>query len=101
MGKPTMSTKTKPSGICLTCKHCDSCMYPRDPRRPVLQCEEYEAWESPPARSAVARTQRLPAAQKGRAAHAELKGLCVNCDNRDHCKYPKPEGGVWHCEEYI
>ena len=29
-----------------------------------------------------------------------LKGLCVNCENRDTCTLPKAEGGVWHCEEY-
>jgi hypothetical protein len=30
----------------------------------------------------------------------ELRGLCINCANRKHCLYRKPEGGVWHCEEY-
>jgi hypothetical protein len=28
-------------------------------------------------------------------------GLCSNCDNRETCTYPKPEGGVWRCEEYV
>jgi hypothetical protein len=27
-------------------------------------------------------------------------GLCPTCDFRSTCMYPKPEGGVWHCEEY-
>jgi len=27
-------------------------------------------------------------------------GLCVNCEDRETCVYPKPDGGVWHCEEY-
>ncbi len=31
---------------------------------------------------------------------ARYKGLCGNCDSRESCMYPKPEGGVWHCEEY-
>jgi hypothetical protein len=31
----------------------------------------------------------------------ELKGLCVNCANRYTCLFPKSEGGVWHCEEYV
>jgi len=30
----------------------------------------------------------------------ELKGLCINCENRFTCILPKPAGGVWHCEEY-
>lgn len=29
-----------------------------------------------------------------------IKGLCINCENRNTCKYIKPDGGVWHCEEY-
>jgi hypothetical protein len=29
-----------------------------------------------------------------------IKGLCMNCDNRFECLLPRPEGGVWHCEEY-
>jgi len=31
----------------------------------------------------------------------EFKGLCVNCANRHTCLFPKCEGGVWHCEEYV
>lgn len=28
------------------------------------------------------------------------RGLCVNCDVRETCTLPRPEGGVWYCEEY-
>jgi hypothetical protein len=28
------------------------------------------------------------------------RGLCLNCDVRNTCTFPKPEGGVWFCEEY-
>jgi hypothetical protein len=27
-------------------------------------------------------------------------GLCSICEIREACRFPKPEGGVWHCEEY-
>ncbi len=27
-------------------------------------------------------------------------GLCKTCAVRTECKYPKPESGVWHCDEY-
>lgn len=30
----------------------------------------------------------------------QYKGLCRNCKKRKGCTLPKPEGGVWHCEEY-
>ncbi len=29
------------------------------------------------------------------------KGLCMNCANRWSCLFPKSEGGVWHCKEYV
>jgi hypothetical protein len=29
-----------------------------------------------------------------------VKGLCINCENRHTCEFIKPNGGVWHCEEY-
>ena len=31
---------------------------------------------------------------------SSLKGLCINCENRETCILPKPAGGVWQCEEY-
>jgi len=30
----------------------------------------------------------------------EIVDLCATCVKRDTCTLPKPEGGVWHCEEY-
>jgi hypothetical protein len=32
---------------------------------------------------------------------AQYEGLCVNCANRANCLFPKPEGGVWHCKDYV
>ena len=29
------------------------------------------------------------------------KGLCVNCAKRCTCLFPRTEGGVWHCKEYV
>ena len=96
-----MSTKTRPSGICVTCRHGESCMYATDPKRPVLQCEEFECHESSAPAGAATREKRRRNPSEDAAASAGLKGLCVNCDIRDHCDYPRPEGGVWHCEEYV
>ena len=28
------------------------------------------------------------------------KGLCKNCKKNETCQLPKPEGGIWHCEDY-
>ena len=34
------------------------------------------------------------------AKEGDVKGLCVNCAHRNYCMFPRPESGVWHCEEY-
>ncbi len=31
---------------------------------------------------------------------SRYKGLCKNCRKRDNCQLPRPEGGVWRCEDY-
>ena len=28
------------------------------------------------------------------------KDLCKNCKKNETCQLPKPEGGIWHCEDY-
>jgi hypothetical protein len=45
-------------------------------------------------------TQILNAMQAHAPRTGELPGLCRNCARLDDCTYPKPEGGVWHCNEY-
>jgi hypothetical protein len=30
----------------------------------------------------------------------EQKGLCRNCKKQKTCGLPRPEGGVWRCEDY-
>lgn len=42
-----------------------------------------------------------PGTERGARDAGDCKGLCVNCANRQTCLFPKPEGGVWHCEEYV
>ena len=49
--------------------------------------------------------ERLHADRMSRARQKkdgeEFRGLCVNCANRHTCLFPKSEGGVWHCQEYV
>jgi hypothetical protein len=47
--------------------------------------------------------RRLPGESVGGWAPStgELQGLCVNCDRRYDCTYPKPAGGVRSCDEYV
>ena len=43
--EPTSRKTTKPksyAGLCVTCRWTATCTFPRDPEKPVLQCEEFE-----------------------------------------------------------
>lgn len=31
---------------------------------------------------------------------SNFKGLCKNCKKQKTCILPKPEGGIWRCEDY-
>jgi len=94
------------SGLCSTCEKASRCTFPRDPRRPVRHCDEFDGGCGPSA--ALAREERelggSPAAAAGTATggtdKCRYKGLCKTCELLPSCTYPKPEGGVWHCDEY-
>jgi hypothetical protein len=48
--------------------------------------------------SPVKRSRKKPGAEEENSA--EQKGLCRNCKKEKTCKLPRPEGGVWRCEDY-
>ena len=90
-------TVVKPAGgggICSTCNHAPDCAHvKRNPAAMVWECDEFYAYAEP------ARKKLRLSAAKGFDG-VEHRGLCMNCDDRDSCTYPKPEAGIWHCEEY-
>jgi hypothetical protein len=64
---------------------------------PVVQCEEFEieVTPAPPATGAASRVAPKPDRNR-----RKYLGLCENCESRETCGFPRPDGGVWHCEEY-
>ena len=92
-----MTTTRAAGGICAACKYGDECVFMADSEGLILQYEQFEPWfPAPEARQAPARARKLPGKERNGYA-----GLCVNCENRETCTYPKPEGGVWRCEDYV
>ncbi|HSR10328.1 MAG TPA: hypothetical protein VLS90_02710 [Thermodesulfobacteriota bacterium] len=87
-------------GICDSCRNAEECTFPRDAAKPVNQCEEFSGMECGLERhsceGALPRTGLVP--QEDSSAWF---GLCRNCDNRNACTFPRHEGGVWHCDEYV
>jgi len=84
-------------GICLGCMHTGNCSLRRAQHAPIWHCEEYccgtdgvECPKPPALEPLAAGRQEIP----------NLKGLCINCENRFDCRFPNREDGVWHCAEY-
>ena len=48
--------------------------------------------------SPVKRSGKRPGAEEENST--PQKGLCRNCKKEKTCKLPRPEGGVWRCEDY-
>lgn len=91
------------SGLCSNCSNASNCTFPRNSGRPISQCEEFDGLRD--------RKPNNPGkTNRPSNPFSELKpeeknpgkdlGLCRNCENRDTCKFPRQEGGIWHCEEY-
>ena len=99
-----MQTVIKHAGLCSNCKQAPTCTYPKDPRWPVLQCDEYECVEAGSKTAAGKDSLAATALQKGSEAKEEdsskYMGLCSNCENRHTCVFAGREGGIWRCEEY-
>lgn len=90
-------------GLCSTCNNAPACALCKDSDMPVIFCEEFDDSEpAPDFDNSSAAPQSDNVEVKDRAAkNADQIDLCYNCDNRNHCAYDKPEGGVWYCEEYV
>ncbi len=92
-------------GLCSTCEGRADCTFPHHNGRPTLFCEEHDWWwqyrmEAAAIAKLLAPRPRPPepvATEKP----SQYKGLCRTCEHRETCTYPKPEGGVWHCDEFV
>ena len=94
--------RKKGRGICSSCMRADACQYTNSARQVTLNCDEYagrvEHAPNNPGSVSMNSSQRLVREEQNRA-HKAL-GLCRSCEGARSCTFPKPEGGVWHCEEY-
>ena len=94
-----MSPVVVEESLCTSCINDPYCIYPRDSTRPTMECEEFEGYVLPPA---APLSLSVPSSERRMVTEedsGEFKGLCATCENRKTCIYPKPEGGIWHCEE--
>jgi hypothetical protein len=91
----TLSTAKAADGLCGACERRTLCSLRVASAGPVLQCEEFAG-----APSYVRCVERRPGETVAVATRVGVLGLCANCARFDTCAFPKPEGGIWQCEEY-
>jgi hypothetical protein len=85
-------------GICLTCAHTPKCALTSEncASNGTHFCEEYETFPL----AADSRSKVRPSKRVNPQYHPGILGLCSNCAHYPYCSFPKPEAGVWHCEDY-
>jgi len=101
---PKKTVDTGRAGLCMTCNNASSCVYRSRRGYDALYCELYDGYADATVKGnghgdedAVLASAR---AEAETTSSGEYRGLCQNCIHRDTCKLAKPEGGIWHCEEY-
>ena len=88
-------------GLCSNCKNDPDCTFQKDRQKPSFCCEEFEVATCPPVKTTRKdQSPQISSVDAGEDDLGKFVGLCSNCNNRRTCAFPKPEGGVWHCEEY-
>ncbi len=91
--------KTPRQGICSNCNNEADCKYLENCDQPVFHCDQYDGYAPPPKKRGKVSGQRSQTKPVNEESFP-YKGLCRDCENRKTCTFPKPEGGVWHCDEY-
>ena len=95
-----MSKKLEYEGICATCKSAPVCIFRKDASGPIMQCAEFEGLPSTRMLVGAIETTRPGKSASAETTSSSHMGLCMNCKNLEHCTFPKPDGGVWRCDEY-
>ncbi len=98
--KKEITRKKKLTGLCATCVKAEICTFPKVPNYPVLECDEFEGYAVPWEERVTQARKIGQYPVKEKAEDKKYKGLCRNCCKRETCTFPKPEGGVWRCDEY-
>ena len=87
-------------GLCRVCDNGPNCTFRKDVNRPAYYCEEFFIETFRSVRYLIPETPREESEPVENSDESNAIGLCRTCGNRDSCTFQKPEGGIWHCEEY-
>jgi hypothetical protein len=96
--EPAARPAEPPRGLCVQCRLADDCTFgPRLAGRAVRSCDEFEGGRLRPDLRATA---QLGGPGRTNGTRPRL-GLCANCGAWEGCTFPKPDDGVWSCDEYV
>ncbi|OGU54930.1 MAG: hypothetical protein A2V66_02200 [Ignavibacteria bacterium RBG_13_36_8] len=97
-----MTNAQQYNDLCLSCNYSSLCTKRKNLMRPVWFCEEYDDYIAAKAESGnvFRNVKKNVISHSNNTDFNKFKGICSNCAIRDTCQYPKPENGIWHCEEY-
>ncbi len=87
-------------GICSTCNYIKDCTGKKTWKGPVTFCEEFDVHSPHKDVSPSEDKNKVDLLGSKYKDDEDYKGICINCENRKTCALIRPEGGVWHCEEY-
>jgi hypothetical protein len=87
-------------GLCMTCNNAAYCVYRSQRGFDAIYCEMYDCHPLVKKGDDKEATITSVKPQSKKTIQHPCKGLCSNCENFENCLLPKPEEGVWHCEEY-
>jgi len=90
-----MASIMESKDLCTACNYSTDCIQRVTLQRPVWFCEEFDSYMPAPQR-----TNKTVATRTEASDYHNYSGICMNCENRYDCLRPKPEGGIWQCEEY-
>jgi len=92
----------KQEPLCEHCRHVSICSRYKYQNQEVWYCEEFCDIRLPQTdtNKTSSTDNSVPKSDMKETESNRLKGLCKICQNRDVCKIPIPEGGIWHCDNF-
>lgn len=91
-------------GLCSTCTYSTTCILRENQTHPVVHCDEFDDYVPQKNSEIKAEVSKISSLKSKLKKHEDesspAEGLCMNCENLETCTYKKPEGGIWHCQEY-
>jgi hypothetical protein len=101
-GCPSPEVPFTYAGLCSSCIHSPYCTFRRFTDQAIIHCEEWSVEIASCGTLGTSRRSEAPArtAVLLNSTRSQPKGLCATCEEHPTCSFAKPEGGVWHCEEY-